>query len=172
MGYITIGRPPALPHDVLWCYTPRTSVLSLSSIQDLANNSRLHTTDDDIVLLVRNSPPPPALDAPSSVKRAACLLNDEPVRIYIRATAHAPSDNASLSFDGLLPPWHHGHTTHAGAFLLVDRHECMYRVVASSELEVPSAEKPTTDCPMADNLHSSPGRSRHRGQRRPSKAVP
>ena len=45
---------------------------------------RLHTTDDDIVLLVRT----PTLsltrsDKPNSVGQVACLLNDEPVRVYV-----------------------------------------------------------------------------------------
>ena len=50
-----------------------------------AGGGRLHTTDDDIVLLVRNPTlPPTRSDKPNPVGRAACLLNDEPVRIYVR----------------------------------------------------------------------------------------
>ena len=57
---------------------------SLSDIQELAGKGRLHTTDDDIVLLVRNTTlPPTSSDKPNSVGRAACLLNDEPVHIYV-----------------------------------------------------------------------------------------
>ena len=81
MHYITIGRPPALPPDFLSCY-PSHQRPSLSDIQELAGKGRLHTTDDNVVLLVRNPPPAPP-DAPSSVGRADCLLNDEPVRIYV-----------------------------------------------------------------------------------------
>ena len=44
----------------------------------------LHTNDDDIVLLVRNTTlPPTRSDKPKTVGRAACLHNDEPVRIYV-----------------------------------------------------------------------------------------
>ena len=67
-----------LPVDVLWCY-PSHNRPSLSDIQELAGKGRLHTINDGIVLLVRNPPP----DAPSSTGRAACLLNDEPARIYV-----------------------------------------------------------------------------------------
>ena len=57
---------------------------SFSDIQELAGKGRLHTTDDDFVLLVRNSTPPLTMSAePSSVGRAACLLNDEFIRIYV-----------------------------------------------------------------------------------------
>ena len=45
----------------------------------------LHTTDDDIVLLVRTPKTLPLTSSnkPNPVGRAACLLNDEPVRIYV-----------------------------------------------------------------------------------------
>ena len=104
MREITIGRPPALPPDFLSCYPSRQRP-SLSGIKELAGKGRLHTTDDDIVLLFLNptpppSPPPP--DAPSSVGRAACLLNDEPA--HLRPTAHAPLVHASLPLYGRLPP--------------------------------------------------------------------
>ena len=79
MRYITIGRPPAMPPDLLSCY-PLHQRPSLSDIQEQAGKGRLHTTDDDIVLLVRNPPLP--RDVPISVERAACLLNDEHSRIY------------------------------------------------------------------------------------------
>ena len=81
--YISIGWASALPPDFLACY-PSHKRPSLSDIQDLAGKSRLHTTDDDIVLLVRNPTlPPTRSDKPNSVGRAACLLNDEQVRIYV-----------------------------------------------------------------------------------------
>ena len=82
MRYIAICRPSALPPDFLSCY-PSHQRPSLSDIQELAGKGRSHTTDDDIVLLVRNPTPPPPPDEPSSVGRAACLLNDEPIRIYV-----------------------------------------------------------------------------------------
>ena len=79
MRYITIGRPPS---DLL-SYYPSHQRPSLSDIQELTGKGRLHTTDDDIVLLVRNPTSPPTPDVPSSMGRAACLLSDEPVRIYV-----------------------------------------------------------------------------------------
>ena len=83
MHYISIGRPSALPPELLACY-PSHKRPSLSDIQELARKGRLHTTDDDIVLLVRNPTPPPTRSSkPNSVGRAACVLNDEPVRIYV-----------------------------------------------------------------------------------------
>ena len=83
MRYITIGRPSALPAEFLSCY-PSHKRPSLSDIQELAGKGRLRTTDDDIVLLVWNPTPPLTTSAePSSVGRAACLLNGEPVGIYV-----------------------------------------------------------------------------------------
>ena len=72
-----------LPADFMSCY-PSHKRPSLSDIQELAGKGRLHTTNDDIVLLVRNPTPPLTTSAePSSVGRVACLLNDEPIRIYV-----------------------------------------------------------------------------------------
>ena len=82
MRYVSIGRPAVLPLDLLACY-PSHKHPSLSHIKELADKGRLHTTDDDIVLFVRNPTLPPIRsEKPNSVGRAACLLNDEPVRIY------------------------------------------------------------------------------------------
>ena len=81
--YPSIGRPPVLPPDVLVCYLSHKRP-SLSDIKELAGKGRLHTTDDNKVLLVRNPTlPPTRSDKPNSVRRGACLLNDEPVRIYV-----------------------------------------------------------------------------------------
>ena len=83
MRYISISRPLVLPPDCLACYLSHKRP-SLSDIKELAGKGRLHTTDDDIVLLVRNPTlPSTRSDKPNSVGRAACLLIDEPVRIYI-----------------------------------------------------------------------------------------
>ena len=83
MSYNNIGRPPALPPDFLSCY-PSHKLSSLSDIQELAGKGRLHTTYDGIFLLARNPTPPlTTSDEPSPVGRAACLLNDEPIRIYV-----------------------------------------------------------------------------------------
>ena len=53
-----------------------------------------------------------------------------------RPPAHAPLDHASLSFNGLLPPWHHAHVAHAREVSLVDWYECVHPVVASPLLAV------------------------------------
>ena len=83
MRYVSIGRPSVLPLDFLACY-PIHKRPSLSDINELAGKSRLHTTDDDIILLIRSPTlPPTRSDKPNSVRRAACLLNDEAVRIYV-----------------------------------------------------------------------------------------
>ena len=117
MRYVSIGRQSVLPSDVFACYLSNKRP-SLSDIKELASKGRLHTTDDDMVLLVRNPTLPPTRPAkPNSVGRAACLLNDEPVRIYVPLLMR-PLDHASLSLDGLLPPWHHAHVAHAGAVSL------------------------------------------------------
>ena len=162
MRYTSIGRPSVLPPDFLACY-PSHKRPSLSDIQGLAGEGRLHRTDDDIVLLVRDPTPLPIKsDKPISVEQPACLLNDKPVRIY--APLLMGPYHASLSFDGLLPSWHHARVAHAGAVLLVDWHECVHPVMASPLLDVPSAENPTADCPLANHLNASTGRSRCRRQ--------
>ena len=77
-------RPAVGPASrLLSCY-PSHKRPSLSDILELAGKGRLHTTDDDIVLLVCSPTPPLTTSAePSSVGRAARLLNDEPIRIYV-----------------------------------------------------------------------------------------
>ena len=83
LRYVSIGRPSVLPPDVLMFYLSHKRP-SLSDIKESADKGRLHTTDDDIVLLVNNPTlPPTRSDKPNSVGRVACLLNDEPVRIYV-----------------------------------------------------------------------------------------
>ena len=83
MRYVSIGRPSVLPPDLLACYLSHKRP-SLSDIKELADKGRLHTTDNHIVLLVRTPTlPPTRSDKPNSVGRVACLLNDEPVRIYV-----------------------------------------------------------------------------------------
>ena len=83
-----LPRPPIGPSArrigmLPLCY-PSYNRPFLSDIKELAGKGRLHTTDDDIVLLVR-IPTLPATrsDKPNTVGRAACLLNDEPTRIYV-----------------------------------------------------------------------------------------
>ena len=163
MQFISIGRPSILPLDVLACY-PSHKRPSLSDIQELGGKGRLHITDDDIVLLVRNPTlPPTRSDKLNSVGRAACLLNDELVRIY----APLPMRPWILPACHLTASCHLGTTRNvacAGAVLLVDQHECVHQVVASPLLEVPRADNPTADCPLANNLNASTGRSRCRRQ--------
>ena len=153
MRYISIGRPSVLPPDFLACY-PSHKRPSLLDIQELADKDRLHITDDDIVLLVRNPRlPPPRPDKPNFVGRAACLLNDELVRIYAPLPMRPWIVQACYSTASC-------HVAHAGAVLLVDWHEGVHPVVASPLLEVPSAENPTADCPLANRLNACIGRFR------------
>ena len=56
---------------------------SFSEIQQLAGKGWLHTTNDGTVLLVRQPTPQPPPESQRPVGRAACLLKDEPVRIYV-----------------------------------------------------------------------------------------
>ena len=82
MWYIALGRPPALLDDFLSCF-PSHHRPSLSEIQELAGKCRLHTTDHGNVLLVRQPTPQPVTDSQRPVGHAACMLDDEPVRIYV-----------------------------------------------------------------------------------------
>ena len=83
MSYIALGRPPSLPDDFLSCF-PSHQLPSFWEIQELAGKGRLHTTDDGIVLLIRQPSPQSPPDSQHPVRRAACWLNDEPIRIYVR----------------------------------------------------------------------------------------
>ena len=155
MRYTTIGQASARPPDLLSCY-PSHQRPSFSGIQELAGRGRSHTTDGDIVLLVRNPTPPPTPDEPSLVGRAACLLNDDPIRIYVPILMRpwimqACHSTASCHLG------HHAHIGHDGVVILVDRHERVHPVVASALFKVPSAQNLTTDCPLANHLHASPG---------------
>ena len=82
MRYIVLGRPPALPADFLSGF-PSNQCPSFSKIQELAGKGRLHTHYDGIVLLVRQLTRPHPSDSHHPVGRTACLLNDEPDRIYV-----------------------------------------------------------------------------------------
>ena len=82
MRYIALGRPPALPDDFLSCF-PSHQRPSFSEIEELAGKGRFHTTDDGTVLLVRQPTPQPRPDSQRPVGRAACLLNDEPILLYV-----------------------------------------------------------------------------------------
>ena len=82
MRYIALGRPAALPDDFLSCF-PSHQRPSFSEIEELAGKGRFHTTDDGTVLLVRQPTPQPRPDSQRPVGRAACLLNDEPILLYV-----------------------------------------------------------------------------------------
>ena len=83
MRYGSTGRRSVPPPDVLACYLSHRRP-SLPDLKQPAGKGRLHTTDDNIVLLVRYPTlPPTRSNKPNSVGRAGCLLNDEPVRIYV-----------------------------------------------------------------------------------------
>ena len=81
MRFIVLDRSPALPADFLSCF-PSHKRPFFSEIQELAGKVRLHTTDDGISLLISQLIPHPSSDSQRSVGRAACLLNNEPARIY------------------------------------------------------------------------------------------
>ena len=145
MRYIVLGQPPALPADFM-SRVPSHQRPSLSEIQELTSRDRLHITDDDIVLLVRQLTPPPPSNSQRQVGRAACLLNDERVRIYV--SQHMFSGYAGFQFDSFLPPRHH---VHARAFLVVDWYEHLHPEVASPP-PVSSTENLAADGPLAHHL--------------------
>ena len=159
MSYVSIGQPSVLPPDVLACY-PSHKRPSLSDIKELAGD----TTDDDIVLLVRNPTlPPTRSDKPNPVGRAACLLNDELVRIYALL----------LMRPRIMQACHSTASCHLGTTRTLRMLERFYwwigmnvctRWWLSPLLEVPSAENPTADCPLAHHLNASTGRFRCRRQ--------
>ena len=82
MRYIALDWPEVLPAVFLSCF-PSHQRPPFSEVQELSTKGRLHTTDAGIVLLVRQPSPPPASDTQRPVGRTACLLNDEPIRIYV-----------------------------------------------------------------------------------------
>ena len=83
MRYVSIGRPSVLPPDV-WRATSRTSVHPSQTSRSWRIRVDYIQPNDDIVLLVRNPIlPPTRSDKPNTVGRVACLLNDEPIRIYV-----------------------------------------------------------------------------------------
>ena len=143
--YTVLGRPLVLLADILSCF-PSHHRPSFSGIQEFADKNRLHTTDDGIVLLVRQLTPPPPSNSQRQVGRAACLLNDERVRIYV--SQHMFSGYAGFQFDSFLPPRHH---VHARAFLVVDWYEHLHPEVASPP-PVSSTENLAADGPLAHHL--------------------
>ena len=82
MRCLVLDPPPALPADVLSSF-PSHQCPAFSEIEGLAGKGRIHTTDTGIVLFVRELSAPHPSDSQSPVRRAACLWNDEPVRIHV-----------------------------------------------------------------------------------------
>ena len=80
--YIASGRPPSLPDDSLSC-VPSHQRPSVSKIPKLAGKGQLHNTDDGIALLVRQLTLHPPPGSQHSVRRAACLSNDEYYLVYV-----------------------------------------------------------------------------------------
>ena len=82
MRYIQQGRPPALrPHFL--DHIPSHMRPSFDEIRELATKARIVTTDIGVQLLARKPTNPPAANAARPSGRAARLLNDEPVRVYV-----------------------------------------------------------------------------------------
>ena len=85
--YIALGRPPTLPDDFLSVFPFAPAPLLLGD-PGACWQRPLHTTDDGTILLVRQPTPQPPPDQQRPVGRAACLLNDEPTRIYVPLPLH------------------------------------------------------------------------------------
>ena len=151
MRYIVLGRPPSLPADFLSCF-PSHQRPSFSEIQELTGRSRLHINDDGIVVLVRQPTPQPP-DSQRPMGHAACLLNDEPVRIC------APL---------LMRPWvmqacHSRASCHLGTTCTLRMLERFYwrivtnilhPVMASPLPEVSSTDNLADDGPLADHFEA------------------
>ena len=112
--------------------------------------------------------PPRPYSNPGPLPLAACRARGLPfgrrTNLYGRAATHAPLDHASLPFDCFLPSRHGTSTSHARAFLLVDRNEHMHSLVVAPLLEAPSAENTATDCSMARHFDSPPSGAGHCGK--------
>ena len=78
---LTAGRRPC--HPTPCRASPPTSAPPVRTSRNWLVKGRLSTTDNDIVLLVRNPTPLPTPNVPDPAGRAAVLLNDEPVHIYV-----------------------------------------------------------------------------------------
>ena len=91
------------------------------------------------------------------------MLVERRAHSHLRSSTHVPMDHASCHSTASC----HLGTTSTLRMLsgfLVDRHECLHPVVSPPLLEVPRAENPAADCPLANHLHASPGRSWRRHQ--------
>lgn len=81
--YILLDRPSVLPSDFWDDRVPLTRRPSLLEIRELANKGRLHIDDDGLALLVRKQTKAPSPPHHRPGGRAARLLNDESLRIYV-----------------------------------------------------------------------------------------
>ena len=81
--YILLDRPSVLPSDFWDDRVPLTRRPSLLEIRELANKGRLHIDDDGLALLVRKQTKAPSPSPHRPGERAARLLNDESLRIYV-----------------------------------------------------------------------------------------
>ena len=85
--------------------------------------------------------------------RAACLLKDEPVHIYV--AAHVPLSHSGVPFDIFLPPLDHAYSANAQMFLLVDWHEHLHPVVISP-LKCQAQKELAADGPFANHHLDAP----------------
>ena len=85
ISYILPGRLLALPIETFARFLSHQRP-PFSEIHELLGKGRLHTTDEGIALLVRN--PTPARYSLRPAGRAACLLEDEPIRINVPLLMH------------------------------------------------------------------------------------
>ena len=105
---------------------------------------------------------PTRSDKPKYVGRASCLLKYEPVRTFVPL----------LMWPWIIQACHSTASCHLRTTRTLRMLERFYwlidmnvrTVVASPLLEVPSAENPTADCPLAHHHNASTGRSRYRRQ--------
>lgn len=131
---------------------PSRQCSSSSEVCELAGEGRLHTTDDVIVLLVRKPTPSLAPDSQRSVGRVDCLLNDEPLRIYVPVLMH---------------PWVVQAFCHLGTtrtlrllerfcWWIVNWYEYVHQMAATQLLEVPSTETLAADAPATRRVDLLP----------------
>ena len=137
-----------------------------SEVQDLASKGRLHTTDVGIDLLVRQSSPPLEPGTQPTMGRTVCLLNHEPIRIYLPLLMHPRVMQACHSTAPCNLGTSRTRRILRHTFILVDRHEHLYPVVDKQLLEVPSKANVAADGPMDHHQIEFVRRARHRRQRR------
>ena len=153
---LSAGRRSCRP--TFWRATPPTSVPPYQTSRKLPGRGRLHTTGDDIVLLLRKpTTPPTRSDKPNSVGRADCLLNDEPVRIYV---------------PHLMRPWimqacHSTASCHLGTTRTLRTLERFYWWIGMKVCtrwwrrhRLKPLGNPAADCQLANHFHDPTGKPR------------